>query len=49
MDGELVLIGGGAEGEPGRDTNWEGLVEVGRESGEEGIVIGGGSGWVNRQ
>ena len=49
MDGELVLIGGGAKGEPGRGANWEGLVEAGRESGEEGRVIGGGGGWVNPQ
>ena len=32
MNGELIFIGGGAEGEPGRSANWEGLVEASRES-----------------
>ena len=49
MDGELIHIGGGAEGEPGRSANWEGLVEAGRKSGEEGRVIRSGGGRVNPQ
>ena len=49
MDGELVLIGGGAEREPGLGANWERLIEASRKSGEEGRVIGGGGGWVNPQ
>ena len=39
VDGELILIGGEAEGEPGRGANGEGFVEASCESGEEGRVI----------
>ena len=49
MDGELVLIGGGAKGEPGRSANREGLVEAGSKGGEEGRVIRGRVRWVDPQ
>ena len=45
MNGELVLIGSGAEGEPGRGADREGLVKARRKGRKEwGIVCGGSSG-----
>ena len=46
MDGELGLVGGKAEGQPGGLAHWEGLVELGRESVEVGCEGGGGGGRV---
>ena len=41
MNGELVLVGGGAEREPRGDADWEGLVEPSCQGGKEGGVICG--------
>ena len=35
VNGELILVGGMAEGEPGGVTDWEGFVEASRKGGEE--------------
>ena len=47
MNGELVLVGGGAEREPRGGADWERLVEPGRKGGKEGGVIDGRGVGVN--
>ena len=49
MNGKLVLVGGGAEGEPGGGANREGFVQASRQGGEEGGVVRGGSERINTQ
>jgi len=44
VDGELGLVGGETQGQPGRLTHWEGFVELGRESIEVRCEGGGGGG-----
>ena len=41
MNGELILVWGRTEREPGRRTNWEGFVEASCQGREEGGVVGG--------
>ena len=43
VDGELGLVGGEAEGQPGRLAHWERFVELGGESVEIGCEGGSGS------
>ena len=47
VDGDLIFIRGGAEGELGRGADWEGLVEASCKGREEGGVIRGGGRRVN--
>ena len=47
MDGELVLVGSRAEGEPGRGANREGFVEARCQGGEEGGVVSGWGGGID--
>ena len=46
VDGKLGLVGGEAEGQPGRFTHWEGFVELGRERVEVRREGGSGGGRV---
>lgn len=46
MNGEVDFVGGNAEGQPRRDSNREGGVEVGREEGKVGSERSGGGGSV---
>ena len=49
MDGELVLIGSGAEGEPRGGTNRKGFGKARCKGGEEGGMVGCGSSGVDPQ
>ena len=49
MDGELILVGSRAKGEPGRGANREGFVEVCCQGGEEGAVVCGRGGGIDSQ
>jgi len=46
VDGKLGLVGGEAEGQPGRFSHWEWLVELGRECVKVRCEGGGGGGRV---
>jgi len=46
VDGKLGLVGGEAEGQPGRFSHWEGLVELGGECVEVRCEGGSGGGRV---
>ena len=39
MNGKLVLVGGGSEGQPRGRADWERLVEWRCQGGEEGSVV----------
>ena len=49
MNGELILVGSGAEVEPRRGADLEGFVKTRRKGGKEGGTVCGGSSGIDPQ